>query len=96
MEHGQGPLQSAGDWSDFVPAAERQARRRLYRRAQVYALLRNRIVLIRLCLGVYLGLCLGLLLTGQLLLTGYALLPVLLTPPLGYMMYWLVWKEFHE
>lgn len=84
------------DWSDFVPAAERPQRRRRRRRAHLYAMVRDRLALIRLCLGFYLLICLLLLFSGQLLLTAYALLPVLLTPPLGYMMYWLVWKEFHE
>jgi hypothetical protein len=89
-------LAQAADWSDFVPEQERTTRRRRRQRAQLNAMLRDRKALIRICLGTYLSLCLALLLTGQLLLTAYALLPVLLTPPLGYMMYWLVWKEFHE
>ena len=89
-------LTQAADWSDFVPEHERKNRRRRRRRAQLGAMLRDRKALIRICLGTYLSLCLALLLTGQLMLTAYALLPVLLTPPLGYMMYWLVWKEFHE
>jgi hypothetical protein len=85
-----------GDWSDFVPDTERSSRRRRRRRAQAYAMLRDRKALIKISLGFYLSICVLLLLTGQLLLTAYALLPVVLTPPLGYMMYWLVWKEFHE
>ena len=85
-----------GSWSDFVPVAERPKRRRRRRRAQLYAMFRDRLALIRISLGIYLSICLLLLLTGQLFLTAYALLPVLLTPPLGYMMYWLAWKEFHE
>ena len=35
------------------------------------------------------------LLIGQALMTVFALLPLLLVPPVGYLIYWLVWKEFH-
>ena len=35
------------------------------------------------------------LLIGEALLTVFAVLPLLLVPPVGYLVYWLVWKEFH-
>ena len=35
------------------------------------------------------------LLIGQFLMTVVALLPLVLVPPVGYLVYWLVWKEFH-
>ena len=35
------------------------------------------------------------LLVGQVLITSFALLPLLLVPPVGVLVYWLVWKEFH-
>ena len=38
--------------------------------------------------------CLPLLL-GQPLITFFALLPLLLVPPVGLLVYWLVWREFH-
>ena len=34
-------------------------------------------------------------LLGQVLITSFALLPLLLVPPVGALAYWLVWKEFH-
>ena len=47
-------------------------------------------------LGAYLLLCLLPLSLGLVTLTGFALLPLLLVPPVGYLIYWLVWKEFHH
>ena len=35
------------------------------------------------------------LVTGQPLISVFAFLPLALVPPLGYMVYWLIWKEFH-
>ena len=35
-------------------------------------------------------------LLGQALISFFALLPVLLVPPVGFLVYWLVWKEFHD
>ena len=35
------------------------------------------------------------LLAGEPLLSAFALLPLILVPPVGYLVYWLVWKEFH-
>ena len=32
---------------------------------------------------------------GEPLLSFFALLPLALVPPVGYLVYWLVWKEFH-
>ena len=35
------------------------------------------------------------LLAGEPLLSAFAVLPLVLVPPVGYLVYWLVWKEFH-
>ena len=35
------------------------------------------------------------LLVGQPLITFFALLPLLLVPPVGWMVYWLMWREFN-
>ena len=32
---------------------------------------------------------------GQVLISVFALLPLLLVPPVGLLVYWLVWREFH-
>jgi len=36
------------------------------------------------------------LLVGQPVITVFALMPILLVPPVGLLVYWLVWKEFHD
>ena len=50
-------------------------------------------------LGVVLMLYLAIwsipLLFGQSLITVFALLPLLVVPPVGWLIYWLVWREFH-
>lgn len=51
---------------------------------------------IELALAAYLLLCLVPLLLGQPLLSAYALLPVLLVPPVALLIYWLVWLDFHQ
>ena len=35
------------------------------------------------------------LLAGEPLLSAFAVLPLVLVPPVGYLVYWLVWNEFH-
>ena len=35
------------------------------------------------------------LLLGQALISVFALMPLLLVPPVGLLMYWLIWQEFH-
>ncbi len=44
----------------------------------------------------YIGLCLVPLAIGMPLFSGFALLPMILAPALGWICYWLVWKEFHD
>jgi len=36
------------------------------------------------------------ILFGQPLMTAFAFLPLILVPPIGYLIYWLVWQEFHS
>jgi len=51
---------------------------------------------VHLLLGAYLLFCLLPLLFGLVTLTAFAILPLLLVPPVGFLIYWLVWKEFHH
>ncbi|MCP9818137.1 hypothetical protein KBZ18_01355 [Synechococcus sp. Cruz-9H2] len=44
----------------------------------------------------YLAICLGLALWGVQTIGLLALTPLLLTPLVAYLAYWLVWREFHE
>ena len=46
-------------------------------------------------MGIYLVLWLIPLFFGQILITSFAVLPLLLVPPVGGLIYWLVWQEFH-
>jgi hypothetical protein len=79
-----------------VPKGERAERRRTVQRLRLANRLRHRPNQIALLIGFYALLCgvpfaLGL---GGLALM--ALLPLLLAPPLAYLVYWLTWKEFNE
>jgi hypothetical protein len=49
-----------------------------------------------LLLSFYLLTCLIPLALGMVTLTAFAILPLLLVPPVGALIYWLVWKEFHH
>ena len=53
---------------------------------------RERLVLVT---SIYVVIWLIPLLVGQPLITVFALLPLVLVPPVGILIYWLVWKEFH-
>ncbi|MFO7628567.1 MAG: hypothetical protein R6W06_03430 [Prochlorococcaceae cyanobacterium] len=81
-------------WRHLTPA-ERQRRRQEIRRLRLQAWFRLRGSQIRLALAAYLIFCLLPLLLGQPLLTGFAVLPLLLLPPVAFLAYWLVWEEFH-
>jgi hypothetical protein len=50
---------------------------------------------IAIAVGLYLVLWLIPLIFNQVLITSFALLPLLLVPPVGGLVYWLVWQEFH-
>ena len=53
-------------------------------------------MLISLLLTSYLFACLVPLAFGLVTLTYFAILPLLLVPPVGFLIYWLVWQEFHH
>jgi len=53
---------------------------------------RERVVVVS---GLYVLIWLIPLAFGQVLITVFALLPLLLVPPVGLLVYWLVWREFH-
>ena len=50
---------------------------------------------IGIAVGLYLVIWLVPLLFNQVLMTSFALLPLVLVPPVGGLVYWLVWQEFH-
>ena len=50
---------------------------------------------IGIAIGVYVLLWMIPLVFNQGMITSFALLPLLLVPPVGGLVYWLVWQEFH-
>ena len=56
---------------------------------------RNRWERVVVVTGLYVLIWLIPLAFGQVLITVFALLPLLLVPPVGLLVYWLVWREFH-
>lgn len=84
-------------WWHHLPPERRSRRehqRLLLRRLRAW--LQQRRQLIGLSVGFYLLLCLLPVLLGLPALGLVALLPLLLVPPVGVLVYWLMWKEFHH
>ena len=82
-------------WS-HLPSEER-SRRSLFRLRlrRLWAWLkesRQRIAAVLIC---YVLIWLIPLMLGQPLMTVFAFLPLILVPPVGFLIYWLVWQEFH-
>ena len=73
----------------------RQARWRLYAR-RLLAWCGGRQQRIGLVIGFYLVLWSIPLLLGEPLISFFAVIPLLLVPPVGILLYRLVWEEFHE
>ena len=81
---------------NYLPAQQRSRRARLSLEAKrTLAWMRRRRQRIGIAIATYVLLWLIPLLYGQALITSLALLPLLLVPPVGALVYWLVWKEFH-
>ena len=79
-----------------LPAQQRSRQTRLILEAhRALAWMRRRRQRIAIAIATYVLLWLIPLLYGQVLITSVALLPLLLVPPVGALVYWLVWKEFH-
>ena len=84
-------------WWQHLPPERRRRRdhvRLLWRRLLAWA--RQRRQLIGLSISFYLLLCLFPVLLGLPALGFVALLPLLLVPPVGALVYWLTWKDFHH
>ena len=80
----------------YLPPNRRNRRERFaFRFRRLLARLqgcRERVVVVT---GFYVLIWLIPLVLGQVLITVFALLPLLLVPPVGLLVYWLVWREFH-
>ena len=81
----------------FLPR-EQRSRKTLFqlRLRRIWAWLKQKRQRIGLVVILYLLIWSIPLLVGEHLLTAFAFLPLVLVPPVGYLVYWLVWKEFHN
>ena len=86
----------ASDWIDYVSPAERRIVQRSRTRQRWITRLRQRSVLIRCCVGIYLIWCFLLLLNGMFFAFSMSLLMVVGLPLIGWLAWWLVWKEYHN
>ena len=81
---------------DCLPQGTRTGKTLLQlRRRRLWAWLKQKHQRIGLVVIVYLLIWSIPLLAGEPLLSVFAVLPLVLVPPVGYLVYWLVWKEFH-
>lgn len=87
---------NSSPWWKHVPHPQRRRLRWEIRWLRLQAWLGRKDVRILLLLLSYGLLCLIPLLLGLPVLAGFALLPLLLVPPVGYLAYWLVWRDFHR
>ena len=79
----------------YLPAERRTRKERLkLQRQRLVAWLKRKRQLIILFLCAYIILWLIPLLFQQGLITAFAFLPLILVPPVGLLIYWLVWEDF--
>ena len=86
----------APDWIDYVSLTERRAIQRRRSRQRWMTRLRQRSVLIGCCVGVYLIWCVSLLFSGIHFAFSMSLLMLVGLPLIGWLAWWLVWKEYHN
>ena len=80
----------------YLPPERRNRRERVtFRCRRLLARLQGRRERVVVVTGLYVLIWLIPLAFGQVLITVFALLPLLLVPPVGLLVYWLVWREFH-
>jgi hypothetical protein len=84
------------DWAEFLPLQDRERQRRKRARLRQWTILKEprtwvtALVVADVSLVFLLGFRTGAVLGAM------ALLPLLLTPLLAVLIYWLVWTEFHR
>ena len=79
-----------------LPQERRTRQARLQLQAwRLIAWLKQRRQRIAIAIGLYGVIWMIPLLFQQPLITSFALLPLVLVPPVGWLIYWLVWQEFH-
>lgn len=83
-------------WHHLPPERRSRTARWALQLRRLRAWLGKRRQRVTLTLVVYLLVWSLPLLVGQPVITVFALMPLLLVPPVGWLVYWLVWKEFHD
>ena len=83
-------------WNHLPPERRTRTARWALKLQRLKAYLGGRKQRVILVVGVYLVVWFIPLLVGQPVITFFALMPLVLVPPIGLLVYWLVWKEFHD
>ncbi|QPN65819.1 hypothetical protein [Synechococcus sp. CBW1006] len=83
-------------WWRFVPPSEQAERKAILWRLRLRNRLNSRAFWLLLLLGFYAAVYLALVRLLSPPIVVLALAPMVLLPMLGYLAYWLTWKEFHE
>ena len=82
---------------NYLPDDQRNLRQlSVLRRRRIWAWLKQKRQRIGVVVLAYIVMWSAPLLIGEPLMTVFAFLPLVLVPPVGYLVYWLVWKEFHD
>ena len=82
---------------NYLPDDQRNLRQlSVLRRRRIWAWLKQKRQRIGVVVLAYILMWSVPLLIGEPLMTVFAFLPLVLVPPVGYLVYWLVWKEFHD
>lgn len=84
------------DWIEYLPEEESRKRQAQRRRLRRFQFLRKRGFWICLCIAVYALWCLSLLAKGNILAFSLSLIPLFSMPAIGWLAWWLVYKEFHK
>ena len=82
-------------WRHLPPKRRSQCARLQLKAWRWWAWLQQRRQRIGVALGLYVLVWLIPLLLQQPLITSFALLPLVVVPPVGWLIYWLVWQEFN-
>mgnify|MGYP001173864073 FL=1 len=82
-------------WQHLPPERRNRWERVALRCRRLLARLQGRRERVVVVSGLYVLIWLIPLAFGQVLITVFALLPLVLVPPVGLLVYWLVWREFH-
>lgn len=82
---------------NYLPDDQRNLRQlSVLRRRRIWAWLKQKRQRIGVVVLAYILMWSVPLIIGETLMTVFAFLPLVLVPPVGYLVYWLVWKEFHD